>query len=259
MRILRGAHRELRTIWKIARVMVFFAVFSVVLALLGSLPHLGWLSDYAIHTGAILAVLLSTALEKRSLGFVGLSVDKRWARELLTGMLWGAASVVIVVLGMVWITNELSLDAFFAGAGIGAVGGSVLFYVLLALGEEVLFRGYLISVLRTRLGEAPSIMIAAGVFTLIHIINPDYYWFAFVYAFIIAILLGSVFVRRGTLWIVVGFHFTWDFLQSNVVFNVPARGGEVIFAIVLAANFIVARRLARNSRGSLTDLEQETP
>jgi membrane protease YdiL (CAAX protease family) len=142
----------------------------------------------------------------------------------------------------------MSAEVFLGGFGVRELAGSIAFYALVAVGEELLFRGYVISVLRKGLGEVTSILIAAAVFTSMHVINPEYYWFAFVYAFLMGILLGFVFVRRTTLWTVMGFHFAWDTLQSDAVFNFPERGGEAVFAAVLALNVFAARYLAARSR-----------
>jgi membrane protease YdiL (CAAX protease family) len=91
-------------------------------------------------------------------------------------------------------------------------------------------------------------VITAGVFTLVHLADPEYYWFAFVYAFMMGILLGTMFVRAGCLWYALGFHFAWNVLQSEEIFNVPERGGGLLFLVVPAGNFLLAQRLLPNGR-----------
>ena len=102
-----------------------------------------------------------------------------------------------------------------------------------------MFRGYVISTLRSSLNTPFSLLAAAGLFALVHVINPEYYWFAFIYAFLLGLLLGVVFVWKGSLWKVIGFHFVWNLLQSSTVFNTPAQGGEIVYLAILGINLIV--------------------
>jgi membrane protease YdiL (CAAX protease family) len=232
--------RELRPGWRIARVVVIWMVLAVVLALSTSLMRVQVLSEYVIPVSMILAVSLCLRLDKWTWRDIGLSLHEKWVSNLLIGMAWGAASVVVVVASLVSITGELSLDVLFQEWGFGAILNSLLFYLLVALGEEILFRGYAISVLQSRLSTGLSLVVAAGIFTLIHVINPEYYWFAFVYAFLMGLLLGTTFVRTGSLWYALGFHFAWNFLQSEPIFNLPGQGGEAVFSLVIVGNCILA-------------------
>lgn len=220
-------------------------VLAVVLALFTSLMRVQALSEYVIPVSMILAVLLCLRLDKWPLKNIGLFPHEKWLSNLLVGVAWGAASIVVVVASLVWITGELSLDVLFQEWGFGAILNSLLFYLLVALGEETLFRGYAISVLQSRLSTGLSLVVAAGIFTLIHVINPEYYWFAFVYAFLMGLLLGAMFVRAGSLWYALGFHFAWNFLQSEPIFNLPGQGGEAVFSLVIVGNCILAYGLFR--------------
>jgi membrane protease YdiL (CAAX protease family) len=243
MSVFRGEDMKLHSHWKIIRVVILAVTLSIVLALLGSVTNLSWVSNGAVHAGMILAVLLELLWERRSLGYIGLVKKDSWAKDLLFGLGWGSLSVAVVVCGMLWVTSEVDPTVFFVRFDLESLAKRLMFYALLAFGEEMLFRGYVISALNEHRRASQSIGIAAVLFTAIHIINPDYYWFAFIYAFLMAILLGIVFVLRGSLWNVLGFHFAWDFLQSDVAFNLPDRGGEVIFSIVIVINLVVAAYL----------------
>jgi len=240
MSILRAAGGELRIVWRVLRVLGLFVLFAIVLALGGGLVHVPVVSRLAVHGGAISAVAVCMALERLRPAAVGLERRRGWVGRVLLGIGWGALSIGAVVAGMTWITGELDPARFFAASGARATAAAIAYFALVAVGEELLFRGYLITVLRSRLGAAPSVVLAAVAFAAIHVVNPSYGWFAFVYALLIGILLGAVFVRGRSLWIPLGFHFAWNALQSEALFAVPERGGELPFAVVLLADVAIA-------------------
>lgn len=239
MGIFYDSHKSLRTGWKVVRATVLWVLLAIVLSVILSLIRAETLSDFVPHACLILAVLLCLRLDRRGLRDVGLFVHPRWLGDFLSGMVWGAVWVILAVAGMVWITRELDTGVFFQDIHPAAVAEALLFWLLVAVGEEILFRGYVISTLRSSLNTPFSLLAAAGLFTLVHVINPEYYWFAFIYAFLLGLLLGVVFVWKSSLWKVIGFHFAWNLLQSSTVFNTPAQGGEIVYLVILGINLVV--------------------
>jgi membrane protease YdiL (CAAX protease family) len=49
-------------------------------------------------------------------------------------------------------------------------------------------------------------------------------------------MFGLIVIKRGNLGCVIGFHFLWNLLQEKGWLNMPDRGGEAVFMIVLLIN-----------------------
>lgn len=240
MSLFYSSNKELRSGWKILRVFVFVIILMIVFALLASLLKVKAIGEYAFHLAIIISLLLELWLERKPLSFIGVCwPDKGFWMDLLLGIVWGSLSIGLVAGGMVFITKEMSLDQIGHATTSVDVGALLFFWLIVAIAEEGLFRGYILSVLRHRVSIGVGLIISASLFTAIHLINPDYYWFAFVYAFLISIVLGGMVIKRGNLGCVIGFHYAWNLLQDKGLLNVPDRGGEPIYGVVLLVTLVL--------------------
>lgn len=230
-----------KIVWRTARAFLLLVVIAFSLLLLISLIGLTQLSRYIMHPAMILAALLSIYLDKKDPRILGIFPLKGWFKNFCLGVTLGAASVITVVIGLMLLEDVqadalLNKDIVLAGLLSG-----LIFNVVVAFGEETFFRGYLISLFTEKMRSGISITLAAIFFSAIHFINPEYYWFEYFYAFLIALLFGLMYVNTGSLYMPIGFHFIFNFLQSSLV-TMPARGGEVLFLFVLALNFILVAK-----------------
>lgn len=224
-----------------ARVLALAAVFAVAFALLGSRLGLSWIQEASPHLGMLAGVAVVLLMEREPLAFVGLAVSRGFWKELGLGAVWGALSIALVLAGMLYLTHEMEPGTL-SRPGAGQVMDMLAFWGVVALGEEVLFRGYILSALRRGLPAWAAVTVSALLFSSIHVLNPDYYPFAFVYAFLIGALFGWVVIRRSGLACVIGFHAAWNLLQDDRLLRVPDRGGEVLYAGVLLVNLVLVAR-----------------
>lgn len=165
--------------------------------------------------------------EKFSLERFGLKFTADAPKRFLTGMgidLVFFLSLVAIVL--------LAGFATYQGSGIVKFGLTSVALSLIAMlistlavgfGEEFLFRGYLQRMLTNRYGIAIALPVVAGLFVLVHML--PYYLFgeftlmAFIGIIPIALTLGYLFYKTGSLWICIGFHFLEDFMAVGVFFQ----------------------------------------
>jgi membrane protease YdiL (CAAX protease family) len=90
--------------------------------------------------------------------------------------------------------------------------------------EETLFRGLLLRQIERLGGTWIALAITAGLFGLLHIINPDATWLGAIgIVFEAGILLGAAYLVTRRLWLAVGLHAAWNFTQAWV-FSVPVSG-----------------------------------
>lgn len=165
--------------------------------------------------------------EKFSLERFGLKFTADTPKQFLTGMgidLVMFLSLVAVLLLVGFATYQGSgIDMF----GLSSVAISLIAMAIATLsvgfGEEILFRGYLQRMLTNRYGIAIALPVAAGIFVLVHML--PYFLFgeftlmAFIAIIPIALTLGYLFYKTGSLWICIGFHFLEDFMALGIFFQ----------------------------------------
>ncbi|HLT85643.1 MAG TPA: type II CAAX endopeptidase family protein [Phototrophicaceae bacterium] len=96
-----------------------------------------------------------------------------------------------------------------------------------AVGEELVFRGLVFRAVeelageRRPLGAVLAVTVTSLFFGLAHIANPSAtVWSALAIAVEAGVLLGVVFLWRRTLWVVIGLHLAWNFVERLLGFAV---------------------------------------
>jgi membrane protease YdiL (CAAX protease family) len=126
-----------------------------------------------------------------------------------------------------WSWENLALDAF-----AGTLWVSLGINVLVALGEEVIFRAYLLNGLDQVWGHGRAIAAMMLVFGVLHL--PSYANLgmglaALVGAVSLACAFGALFgiayLRTRSLWLPTGVHFAWNFFENDV-FNLPGSASN---------------------------------
>jgi len=159
-------------------------------------------------------------------------LTSNWWKELLFGFLlvglvlgtFFAAAVAagwLVVEG--WNGQLLPVDALLRTAWVG-----LLVNAGVALGEETLFRGYLLSGLKAAWGTRAGLVVMTIVFGLFHVVayiegglEPFTLTVAIILASLFGLLFGLIYLRTGSLWLPIGLHFAWNFLENDVL-NITA-------------------------------------
>lgn len=162
-------------------------------------------------------VLLFRWQEKRRISELSL---RPMLPQLALGLLIGALliSATVAVVAMV---GQVRIIAINPGVAMG-----VPFFMALqsAIVEELLFRGVLLRLLNARFGSLPALAVSALVFGTVHMMNPGATWLS---ALAVAIeaggLLGLAFLASRCLWLPIGIHFAWNFVQSGV-FSLTTSG-----------------------------------
>jgi membrane protease YdiL (CAAX protease family) len=155
-------------------------------------------------------------------------LHKGWWKDLLFGFLLIAIVLSIFFLLEVtagwlildgWNWQVLPFDVFLRTAWVG-----LLVNVGVAIGEETVFRGYLLTGLNTVWGKWRALLVMTIVFGLFHL--PAYaengmqsatLTLAIVLASLFGLLFGLVYLRTGSLWLPVSLHFTWNFIENDVL------------------------------------------
>ena len=92
--------------------------------------------------------------------------------------------------------------------------------------EELLFRGIFFRIVEERWGTWLALGITSLFFGLIHLFNPNATLVAGIaIALEAGVLLGAAYIFTRRLWLAIGIHFAWNFVQGGI-FGVAVSGNE---------------------------------
>lgn len=112
----------------------------------------------------------------------------------------------------------------------------LLFFALVSLNEELFSRGYVQGLIRHRFGSAAAILCSSLFFALLHAFNPGALQqpLPLFNIFVAGLLLGLCREVSGSLWLPIGLHWTWNYVQGNV-FGYEVSGTSVASLLELAS------------------------
>lgn len=170
------------------------------------------------------AAWVMSKIEGRKIGQYGLPFRQGLAKQLRLG-LWigllatsGTLLVIYLLHGVRLTSSAIRGTTILAWAA--AWGGA---FLLSAIAEEFLFRGYAQFTLTTGVGFWPSAVLLSGLFGLGHITNPGETILGSLSVVSFGLLLCLFLRRTGTLWCAVGFHMGYDWGQT-FLYGVPNSG-----------------------------------
>lgn len=135
-------------------------------------------------------------------------------------MLAGGFAVLVFLQEILWTGTNVDLSNILLG---------VVLFMLVALSEELLLRGYVLNNLMKSMHRIIALTISSIMFTLIHIFNSNSSWIGFLNIFLAGILLGLPYVYTKSLWLPIALHFSWNFFQGIIFgFNVS---GHVTYSL----------------------------
>ena len=128
------------------------------------------------------------------------------------------------------VTGVMALAGAYQVTGIGASAKELVsmfcYFAIVAVGEEILFRGVLFRWIDEKWGFWAALLASALLFGILHISNPGgTLWSSIAIAIEAGLLLGAAYKWSGTLWLPVGIHWAWNFSQGNL-FGFKVSGQE---------------------------------
>ena len=238
---------RLRSGWRFAVfVAVYYTVLTAAFVLLDGLLHLiarlthggdpeaglsgvwGYLLQAAVLFGTALVVGWACGrwLDGVPLRALGWARHRGWARDFLTGSLFGVLSLALAA-ALATLCGGFRFQLAPAGFGVAFVKtffGAAGLYVLLAAAEEVLFRGY---PLQTLLRAQPFVlaMIPSSLFfAYVHLNNPHVVpGFTFINTTLAGVWLATGFLRTRSLWFPLGLHWAWNWTMGSLL-GLPVSG-----------------------------------
>ena len=122
------------------------------------------------------------------------------------------------------------------------VMNSFFVFLLVAVGEELIFRGVVFRWIDEKWGFVAALVVSALVFGLVHITNDNATWWSSIAIAIEAgLLLGAAYKWSGTLWLPIGIHWAWNFSQGNIFgFEVSGTdaGASLLYSTVSGSEWL---------------------
>lgn len=179
---------------------------------------------------ALLVYVFRKKIDRKSIVSLGFSIKKRGADFgmglLIAILLIGGGSLVLTVLG--------AAEFSFSKLDFGTLVISFLLFIVVALNEEIMIRGYILNNLLSATNKYLALIISAVIFTAMHGFNSSLSLIPIINLFLAGIILGSAYVFTKNLWFPISLHLFWNFLQGPVFgYNVSGQETESVFTINL--------------------------
>ena len=140
---------------------------------------------------------------------------RRLVPDTLKGLGIGLLFFMVVVLVMS-VFGLCEVGSFGTDRPLAIVAAFFLFLVV-GTGEEIIFRGILFRWIDEKWGFWTALAVSSLLFGLLHIFQPGAtWWSSFAIAVEAGLFLGSAYKYSGTLWLPVGAHWAWNFVEGNV-------------------------------------------
>lgn len=233
---------RLRSGW---RLLVFITVYFLLLFLLGTIVRLGYAlalrtlgggpGGYFQNVVFRLVILFAALgagyfctrwLEGLRWRALGLSTHSGWLRDLLVGSAIGIASLTLAT-AFATACGGLSFTVS-GSATLPQVGKTLLLsavlFVLAALAEEALFRGYPLQTLTRAKLVGIGVLVTSFAFAAIHMGNPNLSeGLPYLNLLLAGVWLAVAYLRTRSLWFPLGVHWAWNWAQASL-FGLPVSG-----------------------------------
>lgn len=134
-------------------------------------------------------------------------------KSLIQGFVVG----VIMMLAFAFIVYLLGIIEFkYVGLSTRLLI-SFFIYILVAVGEEVLVRGYILTNLQEKMNPFWGLFFSSFFFGILHLGNDHFTWIGFTTISLSGFLMGLMTLKAGSISTAIGLHLSWNFVQGPVL------------------------------------------
>jgi len=175
--------------------------FNILLLLVNGLVSIG------------LAFIFRRFIDRRSIRSMGFGWKGRqrsaWAGFVLGIIILGVGSLLLYFTQHIdWVDTRLDM---------GAIGEGLGLFLLTALGEEIIFRGYVLNNLLDSMNKWTALVVVSLLFALVHLGNAGLNPVGILNLVAGGVLLSINYIFTRNLWFSIFFHFSWNFFQGVVL------------------------------------------
>ncbi len=237
---VNGSKKPLLPVWgRIVLLLIAYFLLSFLLQIFGALateiPLDSSLSMSSLKTEQLLIIQLfsfaaliiivyifRTSIDRKSLLSMGFSLKNRFS-DIAAGFLFalfiiGGGTLILSLLGFIeFVDVQMNQNELLFG---------FLLLLLVAFGEEILARGYILNNLLTTTNKYWALIFSAAIFALLHSLNFNLSLIGVINLFLAGIILGATYIYTQNLWFPISLHLFWNFFQGPV-FGYPVSGMKI--------------------------------
>jgi membrane protease YdiL (CAAX protease family) len=192
----------------------------------------------------IVAVVLMYVWFERKRGWhLGWIQNSKW-KSWFAGSVWGIIMITSAFL-VIWLLGGLKIvGVSFDLNIIQSLVYSIFFFLLVAINEELMSRGYLQGLIRRHFGAATGVVATSLLFAAMHLMNENVLegFVPLINLFLAGMMFGIAREVTGGLWLPIGIHFTWNLFQGSLFgFHVSGMNiQESIIHIEVVGNGLIS-------------------
>ena len=213
----------------IGGIILFLIAYS-----LATIPELYIVNNWISGTLSLISGLLLLLMYRWLVGsYEDRKIDELSMRKCLRhtgiGLLWGVL-MMSATIGIFALCGWYKIVGFSFNAAV--IYRLLMTYFVVAVGEEIVFRGIMFRLLDSQFNVWVALLISAVVFGVAHIINPNATLISTIGISLAAgVLFGLLFKYYRTLWVPIGIHWSWNFVQGTVTGS-PVSGMAPDYSIL---------------------------
>jgi len=155
-----------------------------------------------------------------------LSPDRSSWKAFFHGGLMAAATITAVA-GFLWLTGAYTIQGIHTSA---PVFQSMLYHLFFVFLQDVVYFLIIFRIVENRFGSWTALVIAAIIFGFKHLLFPGYtIWSVVAQTFEAGILFSALFILTRHIWMILGFHFIWNFIEYGLISGFEAEGLTGLF------------------------------
>ena len=188
----------------------------------------------------ISSIIIWKLFEKKKISSLGITSIKKGYKELIVGLGLGAITMSIVAIGIVAIGDvKLVKPINKPNISIYLLYGLIQF-IFVGFGEEILSRGYIMSVLKQTRNKWIILIGPALIFAALHLGNNGIDVLSFINLFLVGVLFAYMFMKSKNIWMPIGYHITWNYFQGYIWgFKVSGTSTNGLYQIENVTNNII--------------------
>lgn len=182
---------------------------------------------FAIMGSALMCLIygrLSAVIEKRSV--YELRTESLFS-DTAKGWIVGGGAMAISVL-VLWVVGVYQIHS--VSPQWEDIFHGLFFYLIVAVGEELIFRAILLRMIEERWGTTIALILSCFIFGFAHYTNDGGTVWSSIAIAITAIEAGS-FIYSRTLWMPIGAHWAWNFVQGNML-GISVSGNKIDSSLI---------------------------
>jgi len=170
----------------------------------------------------IIVYIFRNSIDRKSIQSMGFSVKNRFS-DIVAGFLFalfiiGGGTLILNLTGLIEIVDvQMNQRELLFG---------FLLLLLVAFGEEILVRGYILNNLLTNTNKYWALLFSAAIFALLHSLNFNLSLLGMINLLLAGIILGATYIYTKNLWFPISLHLFWNFLQGPI-FGYPVSGMQI--------------------------------